>query len=141
MSPPGTGDLLAVIPSAHRVDRPPLATDGRRVGTGLRGEAAEEHEHELEPEVDVHAFSPGDLKRFCADAAFDDVRVKGEELLASIDGWTVRTLEASAEPDQVPWGWRRFAFRSYMARAAGGQPGAGAAAAAAALLQPAARRP
>jgi hypothetical protein len=65
--------------------------------------------------VDVHAFSPGDLRRFCGQAGLGDVRVKGEELLASIHGWTVRTLEASAEPDEVPWGWRRFAFRSYMA--------------------------
>jgi hypothetical protein len=65
--------------------------------------------------VDVHAFSPGDLRRFCGAAGLGDVRVKGEELLASIHGWTVRTLEASAEPAEVPWGWRRFAFRSYMA--------------------------
>ena len=41
--------------------------------------------------------------------------MKGEELLASIHGWTVRTLEASAEPDEVPLRWRRFAFRSYIA--------------------------
>ena len=27
----------------------------------------------------------------------------------------MRTLEASAEPDEVPIAWRRFAFRSYMA--------------------------
>jgi hypothetical protein len=63
----------------------------------------------------VHAFSPGDLKRFCERAGMVDVRVRGEELLASIHGWTVRTLEASADPDQVPWRWRRFAFRSYLA--------------------------
>ena len=110
------GDLLAAIPKRTALLTAPLWR--RMVGASARdyeAEAAEEHEHELEPEVDVHAFSPGDLKRFCADAAFDDVRVKGEELLASIHGWTVRTLEASAEPDEVPWGWRRFAFRSYMA--------------------------
>jgi hypothetical protein len=65
--------------------------------------------------VDGHASSPGDLRRFCETAGLGEVRVKGEELLASIHGWTMRTLEASAEPDQVPWGWRRFAFRSYLA--------------------------
>jgi hypothetical protein len=27
----------------------------------------------------------------------------------------VRTLEASAEPDEIPWGWRQFAFRTYLA--------------------------
>ncbi len=63
----------------------------------------------------MHAFSPGDLRRFCAAAGLTEVRVRGEELLASIHGWTVRTLEASAEPDQVPSAWRRFAFRSYLA--------------------------
>jgi hypothetical protein len=41
--------------------------------------------------------------------------VRGEELLASIHGWTIRTLEASAEPDEVPLGWRKLAFRSYLA--------------------------
>jgi hypothetical protein len=63
----------------------------------------------------VHAFSPGDLERFCGAAGLIETRVRGEELLASIHGWTVRTLEASAEPDDVPWAWRRFAFRSYLA--------------------------
>ena len=69
----------------------------------------------LEPEVDVHSFSPVDLRGLCRDQGLESVRVRGEELLASIHGWTVRTLEATAEPDQVPWGWRRFAFRSYLA--------------------------
>ena len=36
-------------------------------------------------------------------------------MMASIHGWTVRTLEATAEPYQVPWSWRNFAFRSYLA--------------------------
>ena len=32
------------------------------------------------------------------------------------DLWEVDGLEQqSAEPDEVPWAWRRFAFRSYMA--------------------------
>ena len=30
-------------------------------------------------------------------------------------GWTMRTLEATAVPEDVPWGWRKFAFRSYLA--------------------------
>ena len=75
----------------------------------------EENGHSLEWQVDVHAFSPGDLRRLCRTADLVDVRVRGEELLASIHGWTVRTLEASAEPAQVPWRWRNFAFRSYLA--------------------------
>jgi hypothetical protein len=39
----------------------------------------------------------------------------GEELLANLYGWTVRTLEGSAEPDDVPMRWRELAFRGYIA--------------------------
>jgi hypothetical protein len=71
--------------------------------------------HELESEVDVHAFAPGDLDRALRDAGYADVRVRGEELLANVYGWWLRSLEASADPDEVPDGWRLFAFRSYIA--------------------------
>ena len=47
-------------------------------------------------------------------AGLDDLRVSGEELLANWFGWTNRTLEATADPDDVPWAWRRFAFRGYL---------------------------
>jgi len=109
------GDFLSAIPKRTALLTAPLWR--RLVGASARDHdaAAEHNGHDLEPEVDVHAFSPGDLQRFCEDAALGHVRVRGEELLASIHGWTVRTLEASAEPDEVPWGWRRFAFRSYLA--------------------------
>ena len=109
------GDLMAAIPKRTALLTAPLWR--RLVGASARDhEAEDEHSgHDLEPEVDVHAFSPGDLRRFCEAAGLVEVRVRGEELLASIHGWTVRTLEASAEPDQVPFGWRRFAFRSYIA--------------------------
>jgi hypothetical protein len=43
-----------------------------------------------------------------------DVRVSGEELLASWFGWTNRTLEATAQPDDVPWAWRQYAHRGYL---------------------------
>jgi ubiquinone/menaquinone biosynthesis C-methylase UbiE len=109
------GDFLAAIPKRTAL----LAAPAWR---RLMGASARRHEaefdpngHGLENEVDVHAFSPGDLRRLCVAAGLGEVRVQGEELLASIHGWTVRTLEATAEPDQVPWGWRRFAFRSYLA--------------------------
>ena len=48
-------------------------------------------------------------------AGLRSTRVRGEELLANIYGWGVRTLESTAEPDQVPMRWRAFAFRSYLA--------------------------
>jgi len=109
------GDFLAAIPKRTAMLAAPLWR--RAVGAEQRHHYpdAEANGHSLEGEVDVHAFSPGDLRRFCAAADLGDVRVRGEELLASIHGWTMRTLEATAEPDDVPWRWRNFAFRSYLA--------------------------
>jgi ubiquinone/menaquinone biosynthesis C-methylase UbiE len=109
------GDFLAAFPKRTALIAAPVWR--RLIGASARRHEAESdpNGHGLESEVDVHAFSPGDLRRFCRDVELADVRVRGEELLASIHGWTVRTLEASAEPEQVPWGWRRFAFRSYLA--------------------------
>lgn len=68
----------------------------------------------LEGVVDVHAFAPGELARFAKLAGFADVQVSGEELLANWFGWTNRTLEASAEPADVPWAWRQYAYRGYL---------------------------
>jgi ubiquinone/menaquinone biosynthesis C-methylase UbiE len=107
------GDFLAAIPKRTAMLVAPLWRLAMRASP--RHEEAEGNGHALEPEVDVHAFSPGELRRLCADASLTEVSVRGEELLASIHGWTARTLEASAEPDEVPSGWRRFAFRSYLA--------------------------
>jgi SAM-dependent methyltransferase len=109
------GDLLAAIPKRTALITAPLWRWVMGAAARPEGPEAELNGHALEPEVDVHVFSPGDLKRFCERAGMVDVRVRGEELLASIHGWTVRALEASADPDQVPWRWRRFAFRSYLA--------------------------
>ena len=97
------GDLLAAIPKRTALLAAPLWRRAIARRAAQRDPEAERNGHALEPEVDVHAFSPGELRRFCAVAGLTEVRVRGEELLASIHGWTVRTLEASAEPDEVPW--------------------------------------
>ena len=65
--------------------------------------------------VDVHAFTPDDLAARPARAGLDDVRVRGEELLANWFGWANRALEATADPDEVPWAWKVYAFRGYLA--------------------------
>jgi hypothetical protein len=70
--------------------------------------------HELESEVDVHAFSPAELREFAEDSHLERVKVRGEELVANAYGWLLRTLEATAEPDEVPFRWRHFAYRSYI---------------------------
>jgi ubiquinone/menaquinone biosynthesis C-methylase UbiE len=109
------GDLLAAGPKRAALITAPLWR--RLVGAGRRDYEAEHdaNGHALEREVDVHAFSPADLRRHASEAGFGQVRVGGEELLANMHGWTMRTLEATAVPEEVPWGWRRFAFRSYLA--------------------------
>ncbi len=106
------GDLIAAVPKQSARLAAPLwrrALGARKVDASL-----EPDDHELEHGVDVHAFAPGDLRRLASETGFENVRVRGEELLANLHGWTARGLEASAAPETVPWGWRRFAFRSYM---------------------------
>ena len=109
------GDLIAVVPKRVALTAAPLWR--RLAGASKRDYEAEPdaEDHKLEAEVDVHAFTPGDLRRFARDAGFADTRVSGEELLASMHGWTMRTLEGSAVPEEIPWGWKKFAFRSYLA--------------------------
>jgi ubiquinone/menaquinone biosynthesis C-methylase UbiE len=68
----------------------------------------------LESVVDVHAFAPGELLDLAHRAGLEQVRVTGEELLANWFGWTNRTLEATAEPTDVPWAWRQYAYRGYL---------------------------
>jgi SAM-dependent methyltransferase len=109
------GDGLAAAPKrgAHLVA--PLWR--RAVGAPPRRETTEEggYGDALEWQVDVHAFEPGRLAGELRDAGFGDVRMRGEELLASLYGWVLRSLEATADPERVPWSWQSFAFRSYLA--------------------------
>ena len=63
----------------------------------------------------MHAFTPGELGGFARRAGFEDVRVPGEELVASWFGWANRTLEATAEPEEVPRLWLQYAYRGYLA--------------------------
>jgi hypothetical protein len=72
-------------------------------------------DHGLEFAVDVHAFRPGRLAGAARAAGFERVRVRGEELLANWFGWTSRVLESTAEPADVPWLWRQYAYRGYLA--------------------------
>jgi ubiquinone/menaquinone biosynthesis C-methylase UbiE len=105
------GDRIAAVPKRAAVR---LAPTWRRA-LKLRPAPAEEAEdHELEGMVDVHAFVPADLERHADGAGFEDVRVRGEELLANWFGWFNRTLEATAEPKDIPWGWIQYAYRGYL---------------------------
>lgn len=110
------GDQIAAVPKRTAMATAPLWR--RAVGAGKRsdrGGADPDYGHALEAEVDVHAFDPRALKRTFADAGFGDVRVRGEELLANLYGWWLRTVESTATPEEIPERWRMFAFRSYLA--------------------------
>jgi ubiquinone/menaquinone biosynthesis C-methylase UbiE len=116
--PSAYGDRLAAVPKRVGIVAAPLwrAVLRAKKAASLNGETSEEAAgHLLESEVDVHAFDPGSLSRFFSGAGFEDVYVRGEELIANMYGWGLRTVEATAEPDSVPMAWRRFAFRSYLA--------------------------
>jgi SAM-dependent methyltransferase len=116
--PSRTGDLLASIPKRGadlvapiwrvllRVDGPPPAQDARGGGAD---------DHGLERMVDIRAFTPGDLIGLANRVGFTQVRVRGEELLSNWFGWFNRSLEARADPTQVPMLWRQYAFHGYLA--------------------------
>jgi ubiquinone/menaquinone biosynthesis C-methylase UbiE len=109
------GDLLAALPKRSALLAAPLWR--RAMGAAKRDYDSEPDAdgHALEREVDVHEFSPADLRRLARGAGLGEVHVHGEELLASMHGWTMRTLEGSAVDEQIPWGWKKFAFRTYLA--------------------------
>jgi ubiquinone/menaquinone biosynthesis C-methylase UbiE len=65
---------------------------------------------DLEFEVDLHTFDPGHVRRSAGEAGLTDIRIETEELLASLFGWTVRTLEAEARPGLFGRRWARAAF-------------------------------
>src|SRR5690242_18851999 len=99
------GDRLAAIPKRSGLLAAPVWR--RLVGAVERAvpEAEQSHGHALEDEVDVHAFAPADLRRLLSAGGFERRRFGGEELLANAWGWGLRTVESSAEPTSVPWGW------------------------------------
>ncbi len=107
------GDRLAQIPKRLANSAAPLWR--RAIGAGpappADGGAADSA---LEGVVDVHAFAPAELSGIAHAAGFQDVRISGEELLANWFGWANRTLESTADPEDVPWAWRMYAYRGYL---------------------------
>jgi ubiquinone/menaquinone biosynthesis C-methylase UbiE len=115
------GDRLASLPKRigvlaaptwRRAMGAPFSGNGR---AGAEPDGSPSEESALEPFVDVHVFTPDELVSVARDAGFVEVRVSGEELLASAYGWLLRSLQAGSDPDLVPRAWHQFAFRSYLA--------------------------
>jgi ubiquinone/menaquinone biosynthesis C-methylase UbiE len=117
--PSRQGDRIAAWPKRAAMRAAPLwrrAVKARPAFSSNGGPPSpDDAEHALESMVDVHAFDPGDLQRLMQGAGFADTRVQGEELLANWFGWFNRTLEASANHDDIPMLWFQFAFRGYLA--------------------------
>jgi SAM-dependent methyltransferase len=110
------GDRIAAWPKRGANAVAPLwrALMGAGPRPSSNGHAHGSEEDRLEQVVDVHAFTPVELATHAEAAGFDGVRVSGEELAASLFGWANRTLEASADPLDVPWAWRVYAYRGYL---------------------------
>jgi ubiquinone/menaquinone biosynthesis C-methylase UbiE len=108
------GDRLAALPKrgAHAI-----APLWRRLMGASQAQHPGGHggaDPELEGVVDVHAFTPPMLVQAARAAGFEGIRVHGEELLASWFGWANRALESTAEPAEIPWAWRQYAYRGYL---------------------------
>ena len=111
--PSRLGDHLAAVPKRAAVALAPAW----RALIGARA-AVHEHrggDHGMEFSVDVHAFAGGELRRHALAAGFQEARVRGEELVAGWFGWSNRTLEGTARPQDVPWLWRQYAYHGYLA--------------------------
>lgn len=117
--PSRQGDRLAAIPKRAADLAAPVwrraVHAGPALGSANGNGSGPPDELALESQVDVRAFAPATLAALARDAGLTDVRVCGEELLANWFGWTSRTLEASADPDEVPMRWKLFAYRGYLA--------------------------
>ncbi len=116
--PSRSGDRLARIPKRAAAAAAPLWRRAIRAAPVVPIEGNGHHhgaDHALESEVDIHAFTPPELADFAARAGLVEVRVSGEELLANWFGWTNRVLESTAVPEDIPWAWRQYAFRGYLA--------------------------
>jgi ubiquinone/menaquinone biosynthesis C-methylase UbiE len=108
------GDQISRLPKRGAYALAPLWRAAMRAGARANGGRPETEEALLEGVVDVHAFTPAELVSHAHRAGFESVRVQGEELAATLFGWINRTLEGTADPDEVPWAWRQYAYRGYL---------------------------
>src|SRR6185436_3541702 len=85
------GDRLAAVPKRAGMLAAPAwrRLIGASAAGWTTGEAID-HDHELESEVDVHAFSPDELRALARGAGLERVRLRGEELVANAYGWLLR---------------------------------------------------
>lgn len=112
------GDRLARIPKRAAAAAAPLwrwAIGAAALGHPAANGGQRATDQALEDQVDIHAFAPPELAGFAERSGFAGVRCSGEELLANWFGWTNRVLESTAVPEDIPWAWRQYAYRGYLA--------------------------
>ncbi|GAA2105664.1 class I SAM-dependent methyltransferase [Microlunatus panaciterrae] len=68
----------------------------------------------LEAVVDLHTFDPDTLARTVRRAGLVEVSTVTEELTAAWVGWPIRTFEAAVPEEKLTWGWRMFAYRTWL---------------------------
>jgi hypothetical protein len=64
--------------------------------------------------VDLHEFHPKMVADWARAAGFARVKVRTEELVSGIFGWSVRPIVALARPGLLPASWPWLAYRNYM---------------------------
>jgi SAM-dependent methyltransferase len=113
------GDRLAgVVKAAARTSfRLAGSVPGIRIRREQPPAPSDEHRamHDLEFDVDLHTFEPRAVAEWARRAGFQEVKTETEELVASLFGWAVRTIEAEARPGIFGRRWARFAYRSWRA--------------------------
>jgi len=112
------GDRLAGV--AKWLARTSFRLADRLPGTKIRREEspapsseADRVIHDLQFDVDLHTFEPARVEEWLRDVGFTGIRTETEELVASLFGWTVRTIEAEARPGLLGQRWARFAYRGW----------------------------
>ena len=68
----------------------------------------------LEAVVDLHTFDPDTLARTVRRSGLVDVATVTEELTAAWAGWPIRTFEAAVPEEKLGFGWRMFAYRTWL---------------------------
>lgn len=109
--PTRAGDRLAglskrAVVAAFRVlDRTPRFRSLRRPPAPEPVTDEERVLRDLEFAVDLHTFEPAELEAWTREAGFGPVRTETEELLASLFGWAVRTIEGEIRPGVLGRRW------------------------------------
>ena len=112
------GDTIAAVPKRAALAAAPLWRTA--IGAGARRHDDGRRPLRRRPRPRMGGRRPrlrrrATSTRCSTDGGFGSIRIRGEELLANMYGWVLRSLESTAEPDEVPFRWRTFAFRSYLA--------------------------